>query len=174
MDEHPNRSAPPAWTNSALLLFHGTTADWADDIVANGVRLSKARARRDFGPGFYTTTDDTQARRWARRLELRQGDAKAAVVVIAVDRNQLAGLDVLAFVRSGHSADDYWRFIEYCRSGNPDHARSGFPKRLFDVVYGPFSRKWQRRDADPHGDQISFHTGRAEAMLNTCNRMRIE
>ena len=57
--------AIPKWTNQNPILYHGTTSAYAVAIVAEGVNLEFTRPLTDFGPGFYTTTNLTQARRFA-------------------------------------------------------------------------------------------------------------
>jgi hypothetical protein len=93
------------------------------------------------------------------------------VVGVDVDRDQLARLDHLAFVRGEPEAEDYWSFVIHCRSGAPDHGRAAHPSRFYDVVIGPVSAFWQQRLAIAGSDQISFHTDAAERVLNSSERV---
>ena len=71
---------------------------------------------RDFGRGFYTTTVIQQARAWAwqrcfdHNADLAPGASPATpeVVVFRVDREALAKLDFLVFVRG----DFRWSLLE--------------------------------------------------------------
>jgi len=50
-----------------LVLFHGS------NVLFDRPTLEKARNRRDFGVGFYTTTLKSQAENWARNMTVRFG-----------------------------------------------------------------------------------------------------
>ena len=167
-----------AWTNSDLLLYHGTDDDAADRIVRGGVDLTKCSPLADFGRGFYTTTNFEQAKNWAslkaKRISRKRKSARGAVLGMAVDRNWLGKLDSLAFVRSAAEVD-YPTFVRFCRGGCSPHRPSGD----YQVVYGPVAQ-WQNI-ADPNFslfiiqdcDQISFHndavTGSSSVLLAKVN-----
>lgn len=74
----------------------------------------------------------------------------------------------------GHfDASDFWSFVRHCRGGAPDHGR---PDGTYhDVVMGPLvgSCRWKQMMAMHDADQISFHTPRAEALLNRCLRRQV-
>jgi hypothetical protein len=74
-----------AWAHNAYF-YHATDATKADSIVAGGPNLAIAKANRDFGKGFYTTTSEVQARTWDE-----------AVVRFDVSDADLAGLNVHDF-----------------------------------------------------------------------------
>ena len=112
----------PLWSNPAIVLFHGTTKNCVTSIVA-GVNVVLGRGN-DFGPGFYTTTNEAQAWRWAR-LKAAQVNQHPAVIRFTVDRDSLANLAFLAFVRKESSATDFWNFVRHCRLGGPNHCRFG-------------------------------------------------
>ncbi|MGL4485413.1 MAG: DUF3990 domain-containing protein, partial [Anaerovoracaceae bacterium] len=50
-----------------VTLFHGTNRNF------EAVDLSKSRDKRDFGKGFYLTTIESQANKWAENIFLRYG-----------------------------------------------------------------------------------------------------
>jgi hypothetical protein len=135
------------------------------EIVRDGVRVERGRSGTDFGPGFYTTADRTQAAQWAEDLADRTGEA-AVVAWAELDRDQLALLECLYFVRGHESAVDFWSFVHHCRRGARTHRRAGAAKAMYDVVVGPVSRNYRRRAAYENMDQISFHTPAAQAVLN--------
>lgn len=157
--------SPSRWTNQPIRLYHGTTEAHARQITEWGVQIANGRTRTDFGRGFYTTTYERQARAWAWDVTRRRGE-KPAVVYADVDRDALAGLDCLSFVRGDFEAHDYWSFVVHCRSGGTDHARSFEGKRHYDVVSGPVTAVWGQGAVIAAFDQISFHTPAAEAVLN--------
>lgn len=150
-------------------LYHGTVQPHAGRIVDAGVDLSRVQAGTDFGPGFYTTTVERQAKHWAYRLATQQAATSAAVVRLDMDRDELARLDTLAFARGDFEAEDFWSFVVHCRKGAPDHARGGHG--FYDVVIGPVASFWQQRALIYGADQISFHTAAAERVLNSSPRM---
>lgn len=77
---------------------------------------------KDFGRGFYTTTNFDKARDWSHRQAQRMGGTPA-VIRFDVSRNDLAQLDGLYFVRGDANAVDYWSFVQYCRTMGGDHNR---------------------------------------------------
>ncbi|HEX2205555.1 MAG TPA: DUF3990 domain-containing protein [Longimicrobium sp.] len=157
---------PPGWwSNAPLRLYHGTTLESARRIAEEGVRVSEGRRGTDFGPGFYATTVERQAWTWAWQLGERRR-AAPAVVAADVDRDALGELCTLAFVRGDFDAEDFWRFVVYCRRGARDHGRHTPAGGLYDVVVGPAAAIWRQRLSLSDTDQVSFHTAAAEDVLN--------
>src|ERR1700733_8812907 len=115
-----------AWTNSAVIAYHGTIQPSANNIQT-GIDLSKCKPINDFGLGFYVTTHLDQAKQMAnirykqthaltfRRhgFPLSPSPGAGAVVEFTVDRLALGALDIMVFVRPN---DDWREFIAYCRS----------------------------------------------------------
>jgi hypothetical protein len=162
---------PPApWTNTVVRLYHGTVESYAASLVSGGVVVSAGRTHTDFGPGFYTTTLERQAQSWAYQLAQQRSGEAAAVVAVDVDRDELAWLDTLAFVRGDFDSEDFWSFVVHCRSGAKDHGRAGDPRGLYDLVIGPVASFWQQRVTIDGADQVSFHTSAAERVLNSSDR----
>lgn len=153
------------WTNQTVRLYHGTTTAHAASITRSGVRIGLGNPKADFGRGFYTTTIERQARSWAWQLANRRR-VSPLVLYADLEREALAGLDSLAFVRGDFDAEDYWSFVTHCRSGADGHSRSG-PVSFYDMVAGPVALSWVQRGLFAGADQISFHTPAAEAVLNT-------
>ncbi len=125
---------------------------------------------RDFGRGFYTTTKRAQAERWANDLAAQIGGA-APGVEFTVGRNHLAFLDPLFFVRGTASAVDFWSFVQFCRSSATDHGRAH--ALWYDIVVGPVMDSLRKQTVIPDGDQLSFHTAHATAVLNGSQKVRI-
>lgn len=165
----------PVWINQDLILCHGTVDVHVTAIVAGPIRTGRGRTHTDFGPGFCTTTIERQAHTGVVQIAATRPGTTAVVVEVVVSREDLAGLDTLAFVRGDFQADNFWSFVHYCRRGARDHGRvapSG-GSRFYDVVHGPVAAFWNQRLAITDADQISFHTPRAEAVLNRSARRRI-
>ena len=157
---------PAAWTNQPLRVYHGTTDVHADAILHSGVQIGSGRPERDFGPGFYTTTLRAQAEYWAWERSGKSAGAAPAVLEITLNREALGGLDTLAFVRGEREAEDFWSLVAHCRSGATDHGRRGDETR-YDIVIGPVTAFWKQRVTMLGADQISFHTERAQRLLNS-------
>jgi len=163
---------PPGWTNQDIVLYHGTVEAVARSIITQ-VEIGKGKPNGDFGPGFYTTTSGLQANNWAAKIAATMSPPGIpAVIKIKVRRGALASLDALAFVRGDFHAEDYWSFVHYCRRGSLDHGRVG-SKLLYDVVYGPLAAFWNQRLLVADADQVSFHTDKAEDLLNESHREQI-
>lgn len=155
----------PRWSNGPLTLFHGTALTHWREIERVGVRVDRGRSGTDFGPGFYATADREQAAQWA--VEVARRYREPAIVAWAeIDRDLLAALECLCFVRGHEGALDFWSFVRYCRSGATAHGRAAPSRPIYDVVIGPVSRNYRRRAAYAAMDQISFHTSDAQAVLN--------
>lgn len=90
-------SGIPPWNDQDIALYHGTVQAHAFGIM-NRVDVNQGQPLRDFGRGFYTTTNEQQAEAWANQLARIQGDAPA-VIRFEVERNAMAQLDCLVFVR---------------------------------------------------------------------------
>ena len=150
-----------SWTNSDILLYHGTDGTSAKSILANGLDPLRFSQFADFGPGFYTTTNLIQARKWARLKSIRTTPdiewPDGCVIQMQIERQWLASLRSLVFLRS--AIETGWQdFVRYNRTLiTPD-----FPG--YEVVYGPVSI-WKKGCSLPETqieihdnyDQISFH-----------------
>lgn len=91
---------------SSIVLYHGTTADFSV------VNLTHCKDKKDFGKGFYTTTDINQAVNLARRMQAREysdGDAyaKAYVYSFKIDRELLKQYKTHTFQTASISWIDY-------------------------------------------------------------------
>jgi Protein of unknown function (DUF3990) len=151
------------WKNGPLELYHGTDTYHHPGSSTSGAKFkylvdwSKLRDGTDFGKGFYTTTSVHQAREWAnngvRRVLAQHGtQSHAMVLMFRVDRNSLAGHDILGFVRA---TPDYYDLVNYCRNTALAHPRMHGKK--YDIVFGPVSLGKQRL-VIYDSDQVSFHT----------------
>ena len=105
--------------------------------------------------------EQAQLRAW--QLSVRRGTAPV-VLRFDVDREALAALDCLWFVRGGLQVDDFWSLVHHCRSGVAGHGRSP-SNGWYDLVVGPLVASWKQRLMVADADQISFHTPGAVHVL---------
>ncbi len=105
-----------------MRLFHGST------VCVSRPRLLAASRRLDFGAGFYTTSSETQARRWAQIKKRREASDRAMLSVYEAD---LQNVDVrLSIKRFDAPTEEWLDFVMANRMGS-----SG--SRIHDIVAGP-------------------------------------
>lgn len=156
-----SNSTVPMWTNPELRLYHGTLRKHVKSIES-GINLAKCDDGTDFGLGFYTTTSRSQAISFATSKVGYEGNS-AAVIEFTVNRDALAALDSLWFVRSARNADEFWALVTACRkNGETNRGEQDW----YDIVIGPVARRFQKRTYWPQYDQISFHTPNAVRLLD--------
>jgi len=101
-----------------MILYHGSFT------VIQFPDLSFARENTDFGRGFYTNPDPSQAKKWAERFRRRQG--QGVVSFYEIDENELRkNRSVLEF---GEYSVEWLDYIVKCRQG--------LPGGHFDLVIG--------------------------------------
>jgi hypothetical protein len=160
----------PPWNDQDIVLYHGTLDIHAVSIL-QAVDPTVCRYLTDFGRGFYTTTNRQQAERWAHDLALQTAGGVPAVIRFSVERNELAGLHCLFFVRGTPAAIDFWSFVQYCRTTAADHNRAQIP--WYDIVVGPVTGSWKNQTVIPDGDQVSFHTDQAASVLDNSQKVQV-
>jgi len=181
MVAQPPSATPTVWTNQDILLYHGTLAQYADDIIRTGVLAPSANPLAttdfDFGAGFYTTTLMRQAEAWAYvkvAAPPKGVPPYPGVVEFTVSRDDLAPLDCLWFVREEFDAEDFWSLVFHCRGGGSAHGRPASTKNgWYDVVVGPMAAFWRQRVALQGYDQASFHTDDDVRVLNRAQMKRV-
>lgn len=89
-----------------MIVYHGTT----ETIEKPDVKHSKKYL--DFGKGFYLTTFEEQAKKWAVRKSMRQG--KSAIVNVYEMKDNLENYRVLSFKKENGKWLD---FVCACRKG---------------------------------------------------------
>lgn len=157
------------WVDQDIVLYHGTSDAHVSGIL-QAVDETLGEYFKDFGRGFYTTTKLDLAVDWAN-VKARRTSGLPAVLQFTVPRNDLSQLDWLVFVRGDVLANDYWSFVQYCRTIPGDHNRAHAP--WYDVVGGPVTGKWKDQTIIPDADQISFHTARSTRVLDHSLKARI-
>lgn len=111
---------------SDIVLYHGTTADFSI------VDLKHCKDKKDFGKGFYTTTDINQAIELARRMKhtaINKGNvyAKAYVYMFKIDKQHIKQLNTHNFQTASISWIDYILKNRYSEFRN---------KKDYDLVIG--------------------------------------
>ena len=152
-----------------MIVFHGSNM-----IVKNPDVLHSFRPL-DFGKGFYVTTVEAQAARWARRKVDLLGSGKAII-----NRYRMSEvLDGLAVKKFGEDLEEWIDFVCRCRDGESDYLN-------YDLIYGKVANDkvfrvvdlyragvWEKERAlreikvYPHYDQYAFITQRAITQLLT-------
>ena len=74
-----------------MLLYHGS------NVEVKEPKIIVSNRTLDFGAGFYTTSSETQAIKWAKQQALRRRGGKATVTKYTLDETVLSDLSVLRF-----------------------------------------------------------------------------
>ena len=120
-----------------MILYHGTNTDFQQ------IRLNMSRVGKDFGFGFYLTTDKQVAIRQAERKLLQYGTGAKVVQSYYLDDSKLQDLKVLRF----DAYTEKWAdFILLNRQNKERHSVHNY-----DVVIGPIAN-------DTVGFQIRRYT----------------
>ena len=174
---------------SSLILYHGTTADFST------VNLKHCKDKKDFGKGFYTTTDINQAINLATRMqdtEINNGNvyAKAYVYMFKIDKEDLKKFHTHNFQTASISWIDYIlknRYSEYRNQYDYDivigRVADVAAKRVMNLFvkrYGLKATKEQKQqlifDLHPSNltDQYCFKTDQSLEILNKIKIRRKE
>lgn len=105
-----------------MILFHGS------NVVVDEPKLIPQNRYLDFGFGFYTTTNKTQAIGFAEKVYRRRGEGQKTVSIYEIDEEKaFADCSLLRF----DTPDEAWLdFVSANRSG------AYFGQR-YDLIYGP-------------------------------------
>ena len=104
-----------------MILYHGS------NVEVRQPRLLKVQRELDFGRGFYTTSDQDQASRWAKRTARRQKAETGYVSVYEIDDTKMQALRMLRFDKP----DAAWlRFVVDNRKGIAQESD-------WDLICGP-------------------------------------
>lgn len=145
------------------ILYHATTLDQLDNLLAGiDPRYTvRKRKRLDFGTGFYTTTNLSQARDFAfDKMDMR--DSPAVYLQFHLPPGFWSDLTGIEFSLTEPPAR--WKlFVKSHRFENAP------PVTDADYVYGPVADGYSENGI-PHlisgYDQISFHSDQAAEALN--------
>jgi len=104
-----------------IRLYHGST------MSVRKPSLRPGRANADFGKGFYTTSNQEQAERWAHIKQEREEAQRAVVSIYEFDETLLDSPELN--IRRFTGADEAWLyFVTDCRKSRGHN---------FDLVQGP-------------------------------------
>ncbi|MBU5332119.1 DUF3990 domain-containing protein [Anaerocolumna aminovalerica] len=127
-----------------MLVYHGTIKQSADNIVKNGILLSKSKEKLDFGKGFYTTPDvnfaiSTAFGKNIKAKEQRYEERfKGAILEFEFDEN--LGSDDLKKLLFKSTDIEWAQFIINNRNGHPyiDIIRDSFHNinATYDIIVG--------------------------------------
>ncbi len=105
-----------------MILYHGS------NVIVSEPKLIEQNRFLDFGFGFYTTTNKTQAIGFADKVTKRRKEGEKAVSVYEIDEvRAFRECSVLRF----DSANEAWLdFVSENRSGN-------YKGKSYDFIFGP-------------------------------------
>ena len=105
-----------------MILYHGS------NVTVSEPRLVEQNRYLDFGYGFYTTTNKTQAIGFADKVTKRRKSGERAVSIYEIDEAKaFEECSILRF----ESANEAWLdFVSENRSGN-------YSGEAYDFIYGP-------------------------------------
>jgi len=106
-----------------MILYHGS------DVIVERPRLLQQQRTLDFGPGFYTTTNEEQAISFAKKMQDRRGSARGYVSMyeIADMASLRQALNILEFP----APDEIWLdFVFENRNGS-------YIGQAHDIIFGP-------------------------------------
>lgn len=105
-----------------MILYHGS------NVTVSEPRLVEQNRYLDFGYGFYTTTNKTQAIGFADKVTKRRKSGERTVSIYEIDEvKAFAKCSILRF----ESANEAWLdFVSENRSGN-------YSGEAYDFIYGP-------------------------------------
>jgi len=156
-----------------MILYHGSNCDF------NSIDISKAKDKRDFGKGFYTTTLYRQAEEWAELLYDRyRGDG---IFVYEIDYTLEKNVSILKF---DDLSDEWLLMVKKNRTlGGVQHE--------FDIVQGPVANDKTTRTIALYisnvinaneaierlrfnriNDQMSFHTPAALSCIKILRKQK--
>ncbi|MBQ9955075.1 MAG: DUF3990 domain-containing protein [Eggerthellaceae bacterium] len=104
-----------------MLLYHGS------NLEVREPRILVANRALDFGAGFYTTSSEAQAARWAELQTLRRHRGVPTVTVYEFDETKAGVLSTLRF----NEADGEW--LDFVAQNR----KSEYRGQRFDMVIGP-------------------------------------
>lgn len=105
-----------------MILYHGS------NVIVSEPKLVRQNRFLDFGFGFYTTTNKTQAIGFADKVTRRRREGAKAVSIYKLNEEKaFAACSVLQF----DSANEAW--LDYVS----DNRSGGYRGAAYDFIYGP-------------------------------------
>lgn len=106
-----------------MKLYHGS------NVEVKNPDLKYSNKTRDFGKGFYLTTDLEQAKIWAKKKTLKLEDGEPIVSVFEIEEKEFENLKVKTFEK----ADEEW--FDYVLKNRHDNTYYD----EYDIVIGPIA-----------------------------------
>ena len=110
-----------------MILYHGT------NITFETIDLLKSKPNKDFGQGFYLTTDKNQAIEMAKAKIDQQGQGKVIVYTYEFDDNLLNGSSLK--IKTFDNYTEEWALFILANRNN----FSSTPVHDYDIVIGPIA-----------------------------------
>lgn len=104
-----------------MKLYHGS------NVSVEKPQIIVSNRALDFGAGFYATSDENQAVRWARLQALRRKTGRPTVTSYDFNEAQVSTLETLVF----DSANNNW--LEYVSQNRKNY----YTGKRYDLVIGP-------------------------------------
>mgnify|MGYP002857096878 CR=1 FL=1 len=108
-----------------MILYHGTNVEF------DHIDLSRSKPNKDFGHGFYLSTDIEQAKKMAQTKVAQLETGHPIVMLYEVDEAEMASLKLLRF----DSYSEEWAKFILLNRNNPN----GEPLHDYDIVIGPIA-----------------------------------
>ncbi len=152
-----------------MRLYHGT------NMEIKAIDLNQSRIGKDFGLGFYLTTDRNVAFRQAERKFVQYGEGNVRVYEFEVDEETLRTLNVLIF-------EEYsLEWAQFVLKNRKNRTRKQVHN--YDVVIGPIANDvvgYQIRrveegiiSEEQFLEEIKFHTVTLQYLFATENAVRL-
>lgn len=152
-----------------MILYHGT------NVEIKAIDLNQSRIGKDFGLGFYLTTDRNVAFRQAERKFVQYGEGNVRVYEFEVDDEALMTLNVLIF--EGYSLE----WAQFVLQNRKNRTRNQVHD--YDVVIGPIANDvvgYQIRRVEEgiiteeqFLEEIKFHMVTVQYLFATENAVRL-
>jgi hypothetical protein len=143
--------------NNSTRYYHGTTGQFSESILVEGINTTIGRETVDFGQGFYVSQSQVHAASMSMRVADRLG-SDAAVISFRVSNAELGKLVSKDFV----SASPEW--LAFVKSNRTP----GTPLHGFDLVSGPVvgNLRTYAPLPFPEYNQTSIHTTNAANLFD--------
>ena len=104
-----------------MILYHGS------NVIVDKPEIVTPNRFLDFGAGFYTTSNQSQAKNFAAKVVARKGEGEPVVSKYMLDATAFSELTILSFKTAN---EDWLDFVSNNRNGIP-------PKESYDLIFGP-------------------------------------
>lgn len=186
-----------------IILYHGTTIEYADEIDNHGILLCRSQKLLDFSAGFYTTPDVNFAITTAYNKYDSVSHFKHSLgaAIITLEYDEIDARKNLKIKEFQYVTNRWAKFIAANRVKAPDSVWKAYDNNRFqqyDIVFGPTadggvpfakvlkeiaigkmsindvkSAMFEPAHHGGWGTQMSFHTPKALKYLKIRNILRI-